>query len=110
MNAKSDQIRQLNDEFRTGQLPDGKVMVTAGIKAMGETAVSAIYRQVREFDDFSEDNDPYHEHDFGKVDYEDTRIFWKIDYYDLTLTKGSEDPADPSITTRVLTIMRAEEY
>ena len=36
--------------------------------------------------------------------------FWKIDYYDHALENGSENPADPEITRRVLTIMRADEY
>ena len=110
MNAKKDIIRQLNDDFRTGQITTGKVMITTGIRVLGETANAAIYRMVAKFDDFTPDNDPHGEHDFGAFGFEGSRIFWKLDYYGLDLSTGSEDPADPSITTRVLTIMLAEEY
>jgi hypothetical protein len=37
-------------------------------------------------------------------------IFFKIDYFDCTLTLHSPDPSDPSVTQRVITIMLAEEY
>ena len=58
---------------------------------------------------FTDDNDPHGEHDFGIVEHGGVRSFWKIDYYDREMQMLSPDPADPSVTTRVLTVMLAEE-
>jgi hypothetical protein len=60
--------------------------------------------------DFSDDNDPHGEHDFGSFELCSRTFFWKIDYYDSDLQHGSEDPTDPNKTTRVLTLMLAEDY
>ena len=106
----TDTICRLNNDLRSGRSTDGKVLITNGIQALGIDAITKIYQRVAEYDDFTPDNDPYSEHDFGVFDFDGRRIYWKIDYYDLSLTVGSQDPADPSITTRVLTIMLAEEY
>lgn len=65
---------------------------------------------VQRFEDFTPDNDPHREHDFGSFTLRGHKLFWKIDYYDKACECGSEDPADPAQTTRVLTIMLAEEY
>ncbi len=65
---------------------------------------------MRDFEDFTADNDPYGEHDFGAFQLGGEKLFWKIDYYDLALEMGSPDPADPAVTRRILTIMLAEEY
>jgi hypothetical protein len=65
---------------------------------------------VRSFEALIGDNDPHAEHDLGAVESEGARYFWKIDYYDRKLEFGSDNPADPEQTARVLTIMRAEEY
>ena len=102
-------IAKLNDEFRE-TLNGGRVVYTAGVNALGEEKVSAVLEKVRTFDAFTEDNDPYGEHDFGAFDFEGQRFFWKIDYYDTKFEYRSPDPADPSKTFRVLTVMLADEY
>lgn len=106
---RTQRIRELNDQFRrTGR--DGQQFITPGIQEMGFVEMLIIRQLVASYDAFCEDNDPYGEHDFGNLTYNNEKIFWKIDYYDATLSAGSPDPADPSQTTRVLTIMLAREY
>ncbi len=87
-----------------------RILMTQGIMALAPEDQIAIAAKVRRYDTFTEDNDPYGEHDFGAFTHDGLRIFWKIDYYDLFLLFGSDDPADPSKTIRVLTIMLAEEH
>ena len=84
--------------------------MTRSITALGEERVLAIIRAVMRYDTFTKDNDPYGEHDFGAFTNGDARVFWKIDYYDRECVYGSEDPTDRTKTTRVLTIMLAEDY
>ena len=107
--TQTEAIRDLNDKFRR-ELQGGTLLLTAGIIALGAEAQAHIIAAVQAFDAFSPDNDPYGEHDFGSVEVSGEKIFWKIDYYDLTHAMHSEDAADPSKTERVLTIMLASEY
>jgi len=103
-------IRELNDLCRTAMGVAGRLVQTQGICALPPEDQSTIREKVERFDDFTEDNDPYGEHDFGAFTHNGQKIFWKIDYYDPQLKYGSEDPADTSQTVRVLIIMLAEEY
>ena len=97
-------IKTLNDNFRKTFI-GGRVMLTSGIRAKTQDEIAEILEKVRSFDNFTTANDPYGEHDFGSFDYKGQKIFWKIDYYDLNYEYMSENPADPTITNRVLTIM-----
>ena len=100
-------IAALNDQARQ-TFKECRVIITAGVQALGN--VDAVLRQVRLFDAFTPDIDPYGEHDFGAIKYQGQTIFWKIDYYDLDLHMHSPDPSNETVTARVLTIMLAEEY
>ena len=102
-------IRELNDLFRTTFI-GGRVLITPGIRDHGPDFESASVEAVQRFRDFTPDNDPHGEHDFGAVMVDGAKVFWKIDYYDRDCLYGSECPADPAQTTRVLTIMLASEY
>jgi hypothetical protein len=62
------------------------------------------------FKDFNEGNDPYGEHDFGAIEQDGVTYYWKIDYYDSDLVRGSDDPSDEKKTVRALTLLMADEY
>lgn len=95
-------IAELNDQFRKTSAP----LLTPGV--MGFKDMFGLLMEVRHYDDFTADNDPYGEHDFGAVEWEGEHVFWKIDYYDETM-QYLGDASDPDCN-RVLTVMLAEEY
>ena len=103
------QLAALNDALRQ-TFSGGRILTTHGVTALGEEAVQAVLQQLQTYDQFNQDNDPYGEHDFGVLEYEGQKLFWKIDYYAPDMEHGSEDPTDPEQTCRVLTLMLASEY
>ncbi len=109
--SSQERIRDLNDAFRaSGSSASGQWMITRGVQMLGAEFVILATRAVAAFDNFAPGNDPYGEHDFGSVKVAGERLFWKIDYYDPSLSYGSNDPADPAVTRRIMTIMLASEY
>ncbi len=109
MDLTLQRIRALNDELRRN-LPNGHAVITPGVAALSPETVARIVKTVAVYDDFCHANDPYEEHDFGALEVDGQVIFFKIDYYDKALVYHSPDPADPSVTERVITMMLAEEY
>src|SRR5215831_15559350 len=85
MDSKTARIRALNDELRQN-FAQGMAVMTPGIAALGAEAVARIVKTIAVFDDFCHANDPREEHDFGAFDADGHRVFFKIDYYDETLT------------------------
>lgn len=104
-----EKIKQLNDAFRKS-FSGGRVVLTCGIASLPLVQQNEVINKVKKFNDFTEDHDPYGEHEFGCFDYRGKQIFWKIDLYDLNYEFYSPQPDDETQTNRVLTIMFAEEY
>jgi hypothetical protein len=98
-------IAELNDKFRKSP-PNRDWKFTQGAREN----VLELIKAIATFDTFTEDNDPYREHDFGSIEIQGEKYFWKIDYHDPDLEYGSEDPSDPELTRRVMTIMHSSEY
>jgi hypothetical protein len=109
MDTKTARIRALNDAMRQ-RLIGGMAVMTPGIAALGPEVVARIIKTIEVYDDFCHANDPHEEHDLGAFDADGHKVFFKIDYFDESMTVHSPDPSDPNVTKRVITIMLAEEY
>lgn len=83
-----------NDNLRR-TFTGGRVVMTTAVAALPDELQAQLLMEVRTFEDFNLNNDPYGEHDLGIVEFKGERWMWKIDDY------GSE---------LVLTIMHASEY
>ena len=99
-NRDTARIRELNDKFRK-TFTGGRVMMTSGIAEMKPEARANLIVAVQSFDRFGKHNDPHGEHDFGAVEIEGEKFFWKIDYYNLAMSQHSVDAANPDATIRV---------
>ncbi|MHB9448923.1 DUF3768 domain-containing protein [Mesorhizobium sp. RSR565B] len=102
-------IRQLNDDLRIRRL-GGTIVITAGIAGLGASAVTKTIAAIAAFDAFTPENDPNGEHDCAVMTVDGVKIIWKIDYYDLKRQFLSPDASDRNVTSRVMTVMRADEY
>lgn len=97
-------VRDFNDALRR-DMPHGRVLLTRSVAQLPLQDVRQILELVRAFDTFNADNDPWNEHDFGKVNFEGQQYYWKIDALDLSMEYGSPDPTDETVTKRIITLM-----
>jgi hypothetical protein len=107
--SKADKIRLLNDHLRT-TFTGGRVMVTAHVSALEPKLKARVLSAARTFKAFDKDNDPHNEHDLATFTVDRESYMFKIDYYDKSMEHGSDCPADPEKTCRVITIMHASDY
>ena len=109
--ARTDRVKKIAEEPRLSSQHVGRPRHHhRGRRRSGRGCRIAVLKEVRSFSAFTSANDPYGEHDFGFLSVGGHEFFWKIDYYDPSLTRHSDDAADPFVTARVLTIMLTEEY
>lgn len=108
LQAQNDAFRQRL--LRTPTDKAGKCVITRGIAALPTDKKAQVLTAVRNDTNFTEDNDPHQEHDFGVIELPNIpKVFWKIDYFsDDQMQWGAENPAESCY--RLLTIMLADEY
>src|ERR1700730_18332998 len=97
MSTEVDRIRELNDALRKN-LVGGLAVITPGVAALGAAAVERIVKTIATFDHVCHANDPHEEHDFRSFPAEGETLFFKIDYYDRSLSGHSPDATDPTVT------------
>lgn len=106
---RAEAIARLNDQLRK-TATGGTIMVTRGVLAISGYNSPELAEALAAYDAFDADNDPHGERDFGDLTLWGQELFWSISYYDIDLKFGSDDPADPIKTKRVLTVMLTSEW
>ena len=112
--SDTDTICSLNDRFRKGDTTvPGQILITRGLADLLEERkidMTELAVQVRDFDQFTPENDPHKAHDFGKFEFLGETCFWKIDVFDPSYELAALDPCNTNLSARVLTVMLASEY
>lgn len=106
---RAEAIARLNDHLRTTGT-GGSIMITHNLKCVPGFDAVALAAALAAYDEFDPSGDPHGERDFGCMTLWGYDLLWKIDYYDKDLKFGSDDPADPEVTRRVLTVMLARDW
>ena len=97
----------LNDKARQNL---NNYSLSQAVQGLNEESLQQLLEQVKTFNEFSEDNDPWDEHDYGRIEFEGNTYLWKIDYYNKNMTGHSPNSADDSVTRRIICVMRSDEY
>jgi len=111
-------IAEQNDRFRKTWGADftvpGRIVMTRGVADLGYAEQAQIMQAVQQYSDFTEDNDPYGQHDFGVFTIQSQgkplKLYWKIDLYDRDYTYGAVMPTSLADTRRVLTVLFPSDY
>ncbi|NES79621.1 MULTISPECIES: DUF3768 domain-containing protein [Okeania] len=108
--VKKTTIAKLNDRFRNGDKSLGDYKMSRQVLALPRKKQKQLFKEIQDFSNFTSENDPKGEHNGGKVIMDDVEYVWKIDYLDTSMIMLSDAPEDINKTTRVLLVIRADEY
>ena len=119
------EVARLNDAARAGSLPTSRTVFTRALAdilagdaddpgtrqlnlMLGQRAIRKLINETS----IEPGNDPHGERDFGVVEFQGDKIFWKVDVYanDGTFLWGSEAPWDTEQSFRIVTIMLASDW
>ena len=109
-----------NDQFRrrkclgaktTVQL-QGLIVMTHALAAMDPLFVHQARITIGRLHVFEADNDPDGFHDFGSVEIDGQKVWFKVDMYETGSGKryGAERPDNPVMTERVMTLMLPSDW
>jgi len=104
--SSDDPTRGFNDRLRQ-TFTGGRVVLSPSVLALPAEANAEVLGRVRAFTKFDADNERHHE--FGRFEFSGHVYCFEIECCTRT-QDGSTDHEDAGKTTRVLTIMRADEY
>lgn len=108
--VKKTTVAKLNDRFRNGDKSLGEYKMSRQVLALPRKKQKQLFKEIQDFSDFTSENDPRGEHNMGKVTMDGVEYVWKIDYLDTSMIMLSDAPEDINKTTRVLLLIRADEY
>ena len=114
--ADATKVAEQNDAFRRhvclgSPWPEdmqplvGKLNITDNVLVRGPLFTKTCLRSTGFHASFPKDADPKGLHASGTFRICDVDVWWKLDCCNPAYERGSADPADPSRTARVLTIM-----
>ena len=99
MRARNDALRQT--------FTGGRIVLSPGVLSLPPQINAEVLERVRSFSAFDAENDPYH--DFGRFDLAGVTYFFEMDCYAHGM-HASKGAAGAGMASRVLTIMREDEY
>ena len=106
---RAELIARLNDKLRTTGT-GGTIMITQNVKRITGFDAATLAAVLANYEEFGPSSDPHRERDFGCLTLWRYDLLWKVDYYDSAAQFGSDDPTNPEVTHRVLTVMLASDW